>query len=107
MADWCAARTRNEALAELERARIPCGPVNELDEVLVDPQVQARGLLRETPFAGSQRPVPLATTPMRLSRSPGEIRHAAPTLGQHTDEVLREAGYSETEIADLRGQSVV
>ena len=107
MAGWCATRTRDEALAELEQARIPCGPVYELDEVLADPQVQARELLHETPFAGSKRPVPVAATPMRLSRSPGEIRRPAPTLGEHTDEVLREAGFSDAEIAELRDQDAV
>jgi len=107
MSAWCATRTRAQALTELEKVRIPSGPVYELDEVIDDPQVQSRGLLRKTEFAGHDRPIPLAPTPMRLSRTPGEIRHAAPLLGEHTDEVLGEIGYATEEIAALRRQGVV
>jgi crotonobetainyl-CoA:carnitine CoA-transferase CaiB-like acyl-CoA transferase len=59
MKDWCALRTRDEALGELERARIPCGPVYNLDEVLADAQVNARSLLEEVEYDG--RAVPIAT----------------------------------------------
>ncbi len=88
MSRWCAERTRAEALAELERARIPCGPVYELDEVLGDPQVHARGLLSPAPEAGTTADVPLAQPAVRLLGTPGTIRRRAPRLGEHTDEVL-------------------
>jgi crotonobetainyl-CoA:carnitine CoA-transferase CaiB-like acyl-CoA transferase len=107
MAAWCAGRTRDEAVAALEQARLPCGPVYELDEVLADEQVNARRLLERAAFAGSTRPVPVASTPVRLSRSPGEIRRGAPALGQHTDEVLAEHGFSADEIAAFREQGVI
>jgi crotonobetainyl-CoA:carnitine CoA-transferase CaiB-like acyl-CoA transferase len=107
MAAWCAARTRDDAVAALEAARIPCGPVYELDEVLTDPQVEARRLIVETPFTGSSRPVTVAATPVRLSRSPGEVRHGAPAVGEHTDAILAEHGFSAAEIATFREQGVV
>jgi crotonobetainyl-CoA:carnitine CoA-transferase CaiB-like acyl-CoA transferase len=81
--------------------------VYALDEVLADPQVNARKLLDRTTFAGSSRPVPVASPAVRLSRSPGEIRHGAPAIGQHTDEILREHGYSQDEIDAFRSAGVV
>jgi crotonobetainyl-CoA:carnitine CoA-transferase CaiB-like acyl-CoA transferase len=107
MAAWCAARTRDEAVAALEEARLPCGPVYDLDEVLADPQVNARGLLETTPFTGSSRPVPVASPPVRLSESPGKVRCGAPAVGEHTDEVLLEHGFTADEIAAFYSAGVI
>src|SRR5262249_323458 len=99
---WCAARTRAEATEALEQARIPCGPVYSLDEVLADPQVQARRLIEHLDFPGAAHPVPVANTPLRLSATPGSIRKRAPRLGEHTDEVLAELGFTSADIAEMR-----
>jgi len=107
MSEWCAARTRNQATSELERARIPCGPVYGLDEVLADPQVEARGLLKQVAFPGAAKPVPLAATPVRLSDTPGEVRHRAPTLGEHTDQVLSELGFTRNQINEFRSAGAI
>ena len=104
---WCAARSSAEAVAELQAARVPAGPVLELDEVLEDPQVKARELLQYIEYPGAPKPVPVANTAVRLSGTPGVIHHRAPTLGEHTEEVLREMGYSNDEIAALRVDGVV
>ena len=104
---WLASRTTDEAVAELQAARIPAGPVLDLDEVLDDPQVKARELLRYVDYPGAPKPVPLADTAVRLSATPGGIRQRAPGIGEHTDEVLGELGYSEEEIAHLRETEVV
>ena len=107
MSQWCAARTRSEAIAALEKARIPCGPVNELDETLADPQVHARGLLQEREFPGGSQPIPLSSPAARLSETPADIRRRAPKLGEHTEEVLRKLGFSAAEIATFRSAGAV
>jgi len=104
---WCGRRTNVQAIAELEAARVPCGPVLGLYEVLDDPQVKARELLEYVEYPSASKPVPLANTAVRLSATPGGIRHRAPMLGEHTDEVLRELGYADADIARLRAAEVV
>jgi crotonobetainyl-CoA:carnitine CoA-transferase CaiB-like acyl-CoA transferase len=107
MVAWCAARTRDEAITQLERARIPCGPVYELDEVLNDPQVRARGLYQESTRHDDIESGVLSPPAVRMSETPGSIRRRAPTLGEHTDEVLVELGFSNNEIAGFRSERVV
>ena len=100
------ARERHVWLALLEAAGIPCGPVNDIADVFADPQVKARSMVTriEHPHAGA---VPLVASPLKLSATPVDLRHAPPLLGQHTDEVLREAGYDEVEIASLRALGAI
>jgi crotonobetainyl-CoA:carnitine CoA-transferase CaiB-like acyl-CoA transferase len=107
MSGWTAQRTTADAIAQLEQARIPCGPIYDLDEVLADPQVQARELLQHVAYPGAAKPVPIANTPVRLSETPGAVRHRAPTLGEHTDEVLRELGFASEEVAAFRAAGVI
>jgi len=104
---WLATRTTEQAIAELEKARVPAGPVLDIGQVLEDPQVKARELLKYVEHPGAPKPVPLADTAVRLSATPGGIRRRAAALGEHTDEVLKEIGYSEEEIAVLREGEVV
>jgi crotonobetainyl-CoA:carnitine CoA-transferase CaiB-like acyl-CoA transferase len=104
---WCAARSRDEAIAAFEGARIPAGPVHSPQQALDDAHVRASGILREIAFPGAPRPAPLADTPVRLSETPGAIRGRAPLLGEHTAAILAELGYSTADVARLRAAGVV
>jgi crotonobetainyl-CoA:carnitine CoA-transferase CaiB-like acyl-CoA transferase len=106
MAPWCADRTTDECIRTLESARIPCGPVYDPEQTLADPQVQARKLIQHVDFPGIGS-VPLPATPVRLSRTPGGIRHRAPLVGEHTDEILQEIGFTAEEVDKLRQEGVV
>lgn len=101
------ARGTEEWLRALREADVPAGPINTIDKVFDDEQVQARGMRMSLthPLAGE---VPLLANPVRFSASPIEYRHAPPLLGQHTEEVLRERlGLSSDEIAALRVSGVI
>ena len=100
-------RTAAEWLQLCADADVPAGPVNTLDKVFADPQALARGMLVEMPHitAGSVR---LAGTPFNLSMTPAEMRLPPPTLGQHTDEILKELlDLDENAMAELCRDEVV
>ena len=107
MAKWCAERTSAEALAAMEEVRLPAGPVLSPQQVLEDPHIAAKGLFQPVDYPGMEQPAPLMRTPVELSETPGEIRHRAPILGEHTDSLMSELGYSETEIAQLHELRVI
>ena len=104
---WCAVRSRADAIAVFEAARIPAGPVHSPQQALDDVHVRASGILREIAFPGAPRPAPVADTPIRLSETPGALRGRAPLLGEHTEAILSEIGYSQTDIASLRAAGIV
>ena len=100
-------RTAAEWLQLCADADVPAGPVNTLDRVFADPQALARGMLVEMPHptAGSVR---LAGTPFNLSAAPAQLHLPPPTLGQHTDEILKELlAIDDNAIAELRRDEVV
>lgn len=107
MARWCAERTTAECLAELDAARLPAGPVLSPQEALDHEHVRAMRYMLAVDYPGLPRPAPVADTPVRLSATPGGIRHRAPVLGEHTDEVLGELGYAPETVAALRQAGVV
>ena len=95
-----------EAVAALEAAEVPAGPVFDLAQVFSDPQAQHLELYRtvEHPTAGT---VGVTGFPWRYSGTPAEVRYPPPMLGQHTDQTLAALGYSEAEIAALHANGAV
>jgi crotonobetainyl-CoA:carnitine CoA-transferase CaiB-like acyl-CoA transferase len=95
-------RTTDAWLAELRPADIPCGKVNSLDELFADPYLTETGYFEAYahPVEGD---VVIPAIPARFSESPPNVHRPWPTLGQHSREILAEAGYSEAEIGEILG----
>jgi crotonobetainyl-CoA:carnitine CoA-transferase CaiB-like acyl-CoA transferase len=106
LADVMRLRRKSDWLTSLEAAKVPCGPINDLAEVFADPQVQARGMTvaMPHPLADDLR---LVASPMKFSKTPVQYRRPPPLLGEHTAEVLLEAGLTEEDVASLRATGVV
>ncbi|MDN0075788.1 CaiB/BaiF CoA-transferase family protein [Crenobacter sp. SG2303] len=98
--------TRDDWLARLDAAGVPCGPINSVAEAFADPQVVARGMRIEMQDAAGQT-VPLMACPVRLSDTPAMYRQAPPKLGEHTAAVLAELGYDREQIATLQASGTV
>jgi crotonobetainyl-CoA:carnitine CoA-transferase CaiB-like acyl-CoA transferase len=89
-----------------EEAGVPCGPINSIDQVFADPQVQH--LKIATPMPGGKRgSVNVVASPMNMEGLPKNIRRATPEAGEHTEEILRGVGYSDAEIGALRTKGIV
>ena len=106
-AKWCAARSVAVALAELERAKVPAGPILSPQQLLDDPHVKAAQYFTSVAFPGLASPAPIPATPIVLSDTPGTVRTPPPQLGQHTDEILMGLGLSKAEIDDLRTSGAI
>ncbi|MGB0631861.1 MAG: CaiB/BaiF CoA transferase family protein [Alphaproteobacteria bacterium] len=102
-----AARPRTFWLEELEKVGVPCGPINNLEQVFDDPHIQARGARQEVahPEAGT---LPTVANPIRMSESPIDYDRAPPMLGQHNEEVLRGLlGMDEITLSKLKDDGIV
>ena len=107
IAAWFAARTKAEAVETLLAAGLPVGPVQNAQEIYECPHVAARQTLIDVPdpILGSVR---LVGPPFKLSGDPRPLTGAAPLLGEHTAEILREMlGYSEEQVSRLQAEGVV
>ena len=107
MSRWTAERSTAEAMALLADARIPCGEVLTPAETLVNEQVVAREFLEPVDYPGLPHPAPVGRMPVEFSTADTGIRRRAPTLGEHTDEILEGLGYEADEISDFRSRRVI
>lgn len=113
LADLMRARSSADWLGALERAGVPCGPINDIEQLFADPQVKARGLQISIPDsdpaadrAGSS--LPGVASPIHFSETPIRYELPPPRLGQHTDEVLQEElGLDQAELRSLRASGVI
>ncbi len=99
-------RTSREWVDLLAAAGVPCGEINRIDQVFADPQVRHMGIAEpaETvPFGDTH----LVGQPFRLTRTPSAIRRPPPERGQHTDEILRELGLGDDELASMRERQII
>jgi crotonobetainyl-CoA:carnitine CoA-transferase CaiB-like acyl-CoA transferase len=99
--------TRQQWIEQLNKAGVPCGSVRDLKEVFTDPQLDARQMIAQAEHA-TLGAIRLLGLPIKLSQTPGSIRTAPPTLGQHTDAVLqKDLGLSAAEISALRDAAAI
>lgn len=104
--DWCATRTRAEVVEACEKAQIAVASVNTMEEAVADPHVQYREAITAVPHQSGNE-IKLTNPAIKYSRTPIRVRNPAPMLGQHTDEVLEEAGISEEERDALRKNGII
>jgi crotonobetainyl-CoA:carnitine CoA-transferase CaiB-like acyl-CoA transferase len=106
LSDIFKTKSSSHWLDKLEQRGVPAGPIYRLDEVFADPQVEHLGIAMPLhhPTRGDIRVV---GQPIGLSRTPASVDTALPELGAHTDKILRDAGYSNAEIADFHARKIV
>jgi succinyl-CoA---D-citramalate CoA-transferase len=90
----------------MAQAEVPAGRIYSIADIAADPHFQARGML-ESVIAGDGEPLKVPGVVPKLSATPGAIRSAAPKLGEHTDEILRELGFSPLEVKVFRDKEIV
>ncbi len=107
IAEAMLARTMQEWVQILQAANVPCGPIYNIEQVFQDPHVRHRGMQLSLPHAAGVD-TPAVANPIRMRDTPIRYGRAAPTLGQHTDDVLSERlGLDQTRIAELKGRGII
>jgi crotonobetainyl-CoA:carnitine CoA-transferase CaiB-like acyl-CoA transferase len=96
-------RSSAEWIGLLNKAGVPCGPIYSIDQVYADPQVEHLGMAQPVPKSRMR----MARQPMSLSRTPSRLAVRPPDLGEHTDAVLKEFGFTAKEISNLRKANAV
>jgi crotonobetainyl-CoA:carnitine CoA-transferase CaiB-like acyl-CoA transferase len=106
IAAWTATQTKAQLKASLGGI-LPFGPVHDVADIFADPHVRARGMLVEIDHPGLARPVQIAGTPIKMTATPGTVHTRAPLLGEHTNAILTEVGYSAGEIELLKQSGAI
>ena len=91
---------------QLNKAGVPCGPINTIDQTFADPQVQHLGMAAPVEHSSLGK-IEVVNQAIKLSRTPSRMRHPTPEKGEHTDEVLKEYGYDNKAIAEFRARKIV
>jgi crotonobetainyl-CoA:carnitine CoA-transferase CaiB-like acyl-CoA transferase len=92
---------RSDVIARLDAAGVPCGPINSIPQVLDDPQVRHRDMVQSLSHPAGVD-MPTVASPMRFAAAPVRHQRPPPLLGEHSDELLRELGYSVDQVTSLR-----
>jgi formyl-CoA transferase len=106
IAQWTSRFTQQEVLEAMDKAEVPAGRIYSAADIAADPHFAARGMIQDV-IASDGEPLKVPGVIPKLSGSPGAIRSPAPKLGEHTDAVLGELGFSSAEIASLREKGIV
>ena len=106
IAAWTSRFSQGEVLREMEKAEVPAGKIYSAADIAADPHYAARGMIQSI-VAGDGEPLKVPGIVPKLSATPGAIRSAAPKLGEHTEEVLKEMGYSGGEVSEMRQAGIV
>ncbi len=99
-------QSSSDLIAKLNKAGVPCGPINRMDEVFADPQVQHLGMAAPVHHE-TLGDIAVVNQPIKLSRTPSHIAHPTPERGEHTDDVLKGYGYDDKAIAGFRARKIV
>ena len=105
--DWCKNLTSEEALKLLAEAQVPAGPVNNLEDVLNDPHVKKMNFFQDIDYQGLKSPAPVMGLPIKLSNSDNKIKKNPPKLGEDTDNILLELGFSKDQIEYFRKERII
>ena len=103
---WTSQKTLDEVLAEMEKAEVPAGRIYTAADIARDPHYAARRMLEQV-VAGDGELLKVPGIIPKLSQTPGAIRTPAPALGQHTEEVLQDLGYTAEDLAKFKQRNIV
>ncbi|MDO6711588.1 CoA transferase [Aliiglaciecola sp. 2_MG-2023] len=107
MSKWCEQRTNSEVLTELAQAGIPCGEMLRPGEVVSNEHIVAANMFQYCEYPGVAKTAPIADHPIRYSKTKVEDFKRAPTLGEHTTDILNEIGFSAEDIKGFKANGVI
>ena len=107
MSEWCAERTSKEAIDELEKSRIPVGEVLRAQETLKERHIVEKGSFVKLSYPTLKEEYSVVGPAIELSENPGKIKHRSPELGEHNQQILKELGYTQEEINQLKQDRII